>query len=82
MDNVKQILLLKNISIVGISPNKQCPSYLVAIYMTNNGYYITPVKPNYGTIDGMECFPNLESLKIKIDTVTIFRKSEFFYTNC
>ena len=60
-----------------MSPNKQRPSYLVAIYMINNGYNITPVNPNYKTIDGMECFPNLESLKIKIDTVTIFRKSEF-----
>ena len=77
MDKVKQILLLKNIAIVGMSPNKQRPSYLIANYMINNGYYITPVNPNYKTIDDMECFPDLESLKIKIDTVTIFRKSEF-----
>ena len=77
MDNVKQIILLRNIAVGGMSPNKQRSSYFVAIYMINNGYNIAPVNPNYKTIDGMKCFPNLESLKIKIDTVTIFRKSEF-----
>ena len=77
MDNIKQILLLKNIAIVGMSPSKQRPSYFVAIYIINNRCNIDPVNPNYKTINDMECFPNLESLKIKIDNVTIFRKSEF-----
>ena len=58
-------------------PNKKRAGYFVAIYIINNRCNIAPVNPNYKTINDMECFPNLESLKIKIDNVTIFRKSEF-----
>ena len=77
MDIVKQILLLKNIAVVGISSRKERPSNYVSTYMKKNGYNIIPINPNYKIIDGLTCYPNLESVKTTIDTVTIFRKPEF-----
>tara|TARA_Y100000588_G_C13971214_1_gene803058 strand:+ start:294 stop:692 length:399 start_codon:yes stop_codon:yes gene_type:complete len=74
---IKQILLLKNIAVVGISPNKQRPSYFVSSYMKQNGYNIIPINPNYKMIDNLRCYPSLESVKTTIDTVAIFRRSEF-----
>ena len=77
MDIVKQILLLKNIAIVGMSSRKERPSNYVSTYMKKNGYNIIPINPNYKIIDGLTCYPNLESVKTTIDTVTIFRKPKF-----
>ena len=77
MDIVKQILLLKNIAVVGISSRKERPSNYVSTYMKKNGYNIIPINPNYKIIDELTCYPNLESVKTTIDTVTIFRKPEF-----
>tara|TARA_Y100000590_G_scaffold350042_1_gene401765 strand:- start:384 stop:782 length:399 start_codon:yes stop_codon:yes gene_type:complete len=74
---IKQILLLKNIAVVGISPKKQRPSYFVSSYMKQNGYNIIPINPNYKMIDNLRCYPSLESVKTTIDTVAIFRRSEF-----
>ena len=77
MNIVKQILLLKNIAVVGISSRKERPSNYVSTYMKKNGYNIIPINPNYKIIDELTCYPNLESVKTTIDTVTIFRKPEF-----
>ncbi len=77
MDIVKQILLLKNIAVVGMSSRKERPSNYVSTYLNKNDYNIIPINPNYKIIDGLTCYPNLESVKTTIDTVTIFRKPEF-----
>ena len=77
LDTIKYILQLKTIAVVGFSPNKQRPSHYVSIYLQQHGYRIIPVNPGHKKIEGMNCYPTLESINEPIDIVDIFRRSEF-----
>ena len=74
---IRKIFQLKTIAVVGLSPNKVRPSHYVSTYMRNNGYNIIPVNPGHDYIEGVRCYPNLESIKEDVDIINIFRKSEF-----
>ena len=79
---LKEILLnIKNIAIVGASSNPNKESYIVMDALKNLGYEIFPVNPNYSgnMILGRKCYPNLKSIKEKIDMVDLFRSEEFLY---
>jgi hypothetical protein len=76
-NTIKEILKLKNIAVVGMSPKPERPSHYVALYMKENGYTIYPVNPGHDKIAGMDCYPDLESIPDSIDVVDIFRRSEF-----
>jgi hypothetical protein len=47
--------------------------------MKDNGYNVIPVNPGHRHIDGMRCYPDLESIDEKIEIVNIFRRSEYVY---
>ena len=64
---VKNILKLKNIAVVGMSPKKERPSNFVSVYMANNGYNIIPVNPGQKSIEGQKCYPSLLDIPTKID---------------
>ena len=74
---VKNILKLKNIAVVGMSPKKERPSNYVSLYMKNNGYNITPVNPGQKCIEDQICYSSLLDIPNKIDIVHIFRRSEY-----
>ena len=76
---IKKILEYKSIAVVGFSPKEERPSNYVSMYMQKNGYLITPVNPGYQYIGNLKCYPNLESIDHPIDTVNVFRRSEFVY---
>ena len=79
MDNnqIFKILELKSIAIVGLSNKNHKPSYQIFKYLNQNKYNIIPVNPNYHIIDHEECYPDLESINKPVDTVNIFRRSEY-----
>ena len=79
MDNnqIIKILKLKSIAIVGLSSNDHKPSYQIYKYLNFNKYNTIPVNPNYRIIDHKECYADLESINKPVDTVNIFRKSEY-----
>ena len=76
-NTIREILKLKTIAIVGMSPKPERPSHYVAMYLKENGYTIYPVNPGHDKIAGMDCYPDLESIPDSIDVVDIFRRSEF-----
>ena len=76
-NTIREILKLKNIAVVGMSPKQKRPSHYVAMYLKENGYTIYPVNPGHDKIAGMDCYPDLESIPDSIDVVDIFRRSEF-----
>ena len=76
-DIIKEILEMQTVAVVGFSPNKARPSHYVSMYMQQNGYDIIPVNPGHREIDGMACYPMLESIQKPIDVVDIFRRNEF-----
>ena len=76
-NTIREILKLKTIAVVGMSPKPERPSHYVAMYMKEKGYTIYPVNPGHDKISGMDCYPDLESIPDSIDVVDIFRRSEF-----
>ena len=66
----------KSIAVVGLSDNPMRPSYQVATYLIDAGYKIFPVNPNCKEILGLKCYPDLNSIPVKIDIVDVFRRPE------
>jgi len=67
----------KVIAVVGLSPNPERPSYLVAGYLKEKGYAIVPVNPGCAEILGAKCYPSLSTVPGPVDIVDIFRASEY-----
>jgi len=65
---------VKNIAIVGLSPNEEKDSNKVAKYLQNSGYKIIPIYPKEETILGEKVYRNLRDVKERIDLVDVFRK--------
>jgi predicted CoA-binding protein len=66
----------KHIAIVGLSNKPNRISYGVGSYLLQAGFNILPVNPNYDSILGLKCYPNLTEIPHSIDIVNIFRRSE------
>jgi len=64
------------VAVVGLSANKERPSYGVSAYLKEHGYKIIPVNPNEDTILGERCYASLMSIDEQVDIVDIFRRSE------
>ena len=75
-DTIKNILKLKIIAVVGMSPKPERPSHYVSMYMKEHGYTIIPVNPGQTEIAGETCYPSLLEIPYKIDVVDVFRRSE------
>ena len=65
------------IAVVGMSKNPMRPSFQVANYMLNAGYKIYPVNPGHKEIIGLQCYPNLISVPVKVDIINVFRRPEY-----
>ena len=77
-DDVKKGLLEKShtIAVVGLSPNTEKASNVVANYLIAHGYRVIPVNPGYAEILGQKCYPSLSGIPEKVDIVDIFMRSE------
>ena len=67
----------RTIAVVGLSGKRFRPSYGVAEYMQRNGYRIIPVNPFVPAVLGEKCYPDLDSIRERVDIVDIFRRAEF-----
>ena len=61
---------------MGLSPNPDRPSYIVASYLKEKGYKIIPVNPAVEEVLGEPSYPDLASIPEPVDVVDIFRRSE------
>lgn len=68
---------VKNIAVVGLSPNPARPSYEVAAAMQRLGYNIIPVRPAIQQVLGAKAYARLGDVEVPIDLVNVFRASEF-----
>ena len=68
----------KSIAVVGASAKPYRDSYKVIAALIKHGYMVYPVNPNEvgNKILGLECFPDLNSIKKEIDMVDIFRSKD------
>ncbi len=78
-DEIRKILEKNRvIAVVGLSTNREKPSYRVAAYMQNAGYQIVPVHPKADMILGEKTYPDLLSipLNIGVQIVDVFRRPD------
>jgi predicted CoA-binding protein len=73
---IKEIFMLKNVAVVGLSKNEEKPSHQVPKYLIEHGYNIIPVNPTVTEVLGRKCYPNVAAINERIDVVDVFRKSE------
>jgi predicted CoA-binding protein len=66
----------RTVAVVGLSPNPERPSHIVARYLQEHGYRVIPVNPTVDVVLGERSHPNLESIPERVDIVDIFRRSE------
>ena len=77
MLTIEEILkCFHTVAVVGLSSNKERPSYGVAQYLKKQGYKIVPVNPSEKKILGLSCYPSLLSLKQPVEIVDIFRRPD------
>jgi predicted CoA-binding protein len=67
------------IAVVGCSAQPTRTSHKIAQYMDRSGYRIVPVNPNYDSVLGQPCYPDLPSVppETEIDIVDIFRAPKY-----
>ena len=68
---------VKNIAVVGLSPNPARPSYGVAQAMQGYGFNIIPVHPRAPEVLGAKACRRLAEVPLTIDLVNVFRRAEF-----
>jgi len=75
-ETINQILQMKTIAVVGMSPKPERPSHYVALYLRDHGYKIIPVNPGQREIAGETCYSSLKDIPKPVDVVDVFRRPE------
>jgi len=65
----------RTIAVVGMSDNPARASHEVASYLMDF-YQVIPVNPNFESILGLTCYPDLQSIPVPVDMVDMFQRSE------
>lgn len=68
---------VKNIAVVGLSPDPARPSYSIALAMQKFGFNIVPVRPGATEVLGAKAYARLSDVDVAIDLVNVFRSAEF-----
>ncbi len=77
IDEIKEIFEnTKTIAIIGLSPNEEKASNMVAKYLQNAGFTIVPVYPKEDEILGQKVYRSLKEIPFKVDMIDIFRKPD------
>ena len=75
-DEIKKILSLKQVAVVGMSKNQNKAAHYVPKYLSDNGYDIIPINPTADTILGKRCYETVSDIDGHIDIVDVFRPSD------
>lgn len=74
-EQIRDILSLKKVAVIGISQNSSKAAHYVPKYLSDNGYDITPVNPTADEILGKKCYNSVLEINEPIDIVDVFRPS-------
>jgi predicted CoA-binding protein len=74
--DVKKILGLRNIAVVGMLRDLAKPAHLVPKYLKEHAFNIIPVNPSAQEILGQRCYASLLDVNEPIDIVNVFRPSQ------
>lgn len=75
-DEIRQILKLRNVAVVGMSKNEEKAANYVPRYLMQQGYNIVPVNPTAESILERKCYRSLDDVSEPVDIVDVFRPSD------
>ncbi len=75
-EEIRQILSLKNVAVIGMSKNSEKAAHYVPKYLASIGYNIMPVNPKTSEILEKKCYSSINEINEPIDIVDVFRPSE------
>ena len=73
---IREILSLTKIAVIGMSKNSSKAAHYVPKYLADNGYDITPVNPTTDEILEKKCYSSISEVNEEIDIIDIFRPSD------
>lgn len=75
-DEIRDILSLKHVAVIGMSKNKHKAAHYVPKYLSENGFDIIPVNPTTNEILGKKCYSTISEVNDDVDIIDVFRPSE------
>jgi len=75
-EEIKKILSLKKVAVIGMSKNSEKAAHFVPKYLSENGYHIIPINPSASEILEKKCYSNINEIDEPIDIVDVFRPSD------
>jgi len=75
-EQIRSILSMNNVAVVGMSKNFSKAAYYVPKYLSDHGYNVIPVNPTSEQILGKKCYASVSEIDGDIDVVNVFRPSE------
>ena len=75
-DQIREILSLNKVAVIGMSKNSSKAAHYVPKYLSDNGYDVIPVNPSSDEILGKKCYDSVLEITEPIDIVDVFRPSD------
>ncbi|PIW36266.1 MAG: CoA-binding protein, partial [Nitrosopumilales archaeon CG15_BIG_FIL_POST_REV_8_21_14_020_33_23] len=75
-DEIRDILTLKRVAVIGMSKNEHKAAHYVPKYLSENGFSIIPVNPTTDEILGKRCYSTISDINDDVDIIDVFRPSE------
>jgi len=75
-EQIRNILSLNRIAVVGMSKNSSKAAHYVPKYLLDHGYDITPVNPTTDEILGKKCYSSISEITEDVDIIDVFRPSD------
>ena len=75
-DEIREILSLKQVAVIGMSKYVNKAAHYVPKYLSENGYDVTPINPTTDKILGKKCYGSISEVASKVDIIDVFRPSD------
>ena len=75
-DQIREILSLNKVAVMGMSKNSSKAAHYVPKYLSDNGYDVIPVNPSSDKILDKKCYDSILEIDEPIDIVDVFRPSD------
>jgi hypothetical protein len=62
---IAEFVAQRHWAVVGASTDQEKYGYRVFRLLTDSGYWVDPINPQYGSIDGVTCYPSLAALPVR-----------------
>ncbi|NND87169.1 MAG: CoA-binding protein [Nitrosopumilus sp.] len=75
-DEIRDILSLNRVAVIGMSKDSSKAAHYVPKYLSDNGYEIIPVNPTTDEIMGKKCYVTVGDVDGDVEIIDVFRPSD------